>query len=113
MARGLSVRMKFEPLRSLAFGSIGAAYAALGAVMANPVRFLALTNTTDVSILFSFDGVNDHLVLPSMGFLVLDITANRSQDTGFYLSEGDRAYVKQASGAAGSGSVYLSVMYGV
>lgn len=112
MARGLSVRMKFETLRSLANGSIAAGYTGIGTAMANPIRFFALTNLTDAALLFSFDGINDHLVLPVNGFIVLDIAANKTQDTGFYLAEGDRAYVKRL-GVPSSGSVYLTVAYGV
>lgn len=112
MGRGLSVRMKFEDLRSLAFGSIGAGYSAVGTAVEHPVRFFALTNLTDVALLFSTDGVNDHIVLPANGYLVFDISSNKTQNTGFYLAEGDRMYVKQL-GAPSSGSVYFTVAYGV
>ena len=111
MAKGLSIRMKFETLRSLAFGSIGAAYAAVGTSFDHPIRFTAITNLTDAAMYFSFDGVNDHLVLPANGFIVLDVTTNKSQSQGLYIAENDRLYVKQV-GAPSSGSVYCSAMYG-
>jgi len=110
MSKG-AIRMRAEELRSLASGAIGAAYAALGDSMDNPVRIFYLQNWTDEALMFSFDGVTDHLPLPSAGYMLIDVTANKSLPEGFYLSQGDSIYVKQI-GAPTTGSVYLSVFYG-
>lgn len=111
MARGLSIRMKYEPIRELASGSIVAGFTAIGTAVQHPIRLIALTNLTDATLYFSFDGINSHIVLPANGFIVHDITANKTQDTGLYLAKGDKCYVKQL-GAPSSGSVYFSAMYG-
>jgi hypothetical protein len=111
MARGLSIRLRAETCRSLAFGSIGAGYTAIGTAMENPVRALLLQNLTNATVWISFDGVHDHMPLMAQGYLMFDITSNRTQDTGWYLSEGDKLYCKQL-GIPGSGSVYLTVWYG-
>ena len=111
MARGLSIRLRAEPCRSLAFGSIGAAYAGIGTAVANPVRAFLIQNLTNAAVWISFDGVNDHFPLMTSGYLMLDISANKTQDTGFYLAEGDRLYCKRLGGPS-SGSVYFTAFYG-
>jgi len=111
MARGLSIRMKAEACRSLAFGSIGAGYAAIGTALSNPARMILLQNLTDATVWISLDGVNDHFPLLNQGYLVLDISGNKTQETGFYLAEGDKLYCKRL-GTPTSGSVYFTAFYG-
>ncbi len=106
----LAIRLFPEVIRTLAFGSISGTYAGIGSPLLNPCRILHLTNTTDVLLTFSFDGVNDHFVIPSDSFMLLDVTSNMTLTGGsFVISQGQRIYVK---GAPTLGSVYLSVFYG-
>jgi len=105
------IKLLPETLRSLAFGSIGAAYMGVGTALDNPSRMLIIQNLTDAAVLFSFDGVNDHLVLDDGVSLVMDITANKSISHGFYIAAGTRIYVKR-SGVPTTGSVYVSSFYG-
>lgn len=109
----LAICLAAEPLRSLAFGSIGAGYVAVGTALINPSRIMIIQNFTDKQMIFSFDATNDHLTLPSGGQIVLDFTSNRT-DTGgaAYIPAGTIVYVKQVS-APGSGSVYVSTFYGI
>jgi len=111
MARGLSIRLRAETCRSLAFGSIIVGYTAVGTAMSNPVRMFLLQNLTNATVWFSLDGVNNHFPLGATSYVLLDIAANKTQDTGFFLAEGDRLYVKRL-GTPTSGSVYLTVFYG-
>lgn len=106
-----AIRLYPETLRSLAFGSISGTYAGIGSAFLQPSRILYVLNNTDVLLTFSFDGVNDHFVLPSSGFLLLDVTANKTNTGGaFSIAEGQRIYVK---GAPTSGSAYVSTFYGI
>jgi hypothetical protein len=111
MGYSQSIRFLAEEIRSLAFGSIGAAYAGVGTVIEHPARIIIVQNLTDEQLMFSFNGVTDHFTLPESGQLVLDITANKTREQGFYLGEGDRLYVKEV-GNPTTGSVYFSVLYG-
>ncbi len=106
----LAIRLYPEPLRSLAFGSIGGAYMGIGTSLSNPTRIFYLVNQTNALLLFSFDGVTDHLALPAGGFILLDVTANKALGGGCYIAQGVRIYVKQ-SGVPTSGSVYLTAFY--
>ena len=109
----LAIRLACEPLRSRSFGSISGTYAGIGTSLNNPARILFVQNLTDVTLLFSFDGVNDHFILPSNGFLLLDVMGNKSIPGGaFYVGEGTRIYVKESSGAPTSGSACVTSFYG-
>lgn len=111
-SQALAIRLVFEPVRSLAFGSISGTYTGIGTAFANPERMMLVQNATDVSLMFSADGINDHFQLPSNGFLLLDIAANKTTSQGFYIAEGTRMYVKEI-GTPSTGSVYVTVMYGI
>lgn len=108
----LSIRFKAEPIRSLAFGAIGAAYSGIGTAVNHPIRQFLVTNLTDADLMFSLDGIDDHFVVPANGFFLNDISSNKSTSVqGWFLAEGTRIYVKDI-GASTSGAVYLSVFYG-
>jgi hypothetical protein len=107
----LSIRFLPETCRSLAFGSVGASYIGIGTSFTRPIRMLMVQNLTDVSLWFSFDGINDHFPLPTDGYLMLDITANKISSQGFFIAEGQRLYVKDL-GIPSSGSVYVTTFYG-
>jgi len=112
MSYGHSVRLLAEPLRSLAFGAIGAAYIGVGTSIDNPARMILVQNFTDETLMFSFDGVEDHFPLVESAHLILDIAGNRTSESGFYLAEGQRLYVKEILVTPTTGSVYLTVFYG-
>ena len=107
----LAIRLLPEPIRSLAAASIGAGYMGIGTAFTNPSRILKVDNLTDVTLMFSMDGVNDHFVLPSNGFLLIDITANNTVSVGCFIASGTRIYVKEV-GVPTTGSVYVSTFYG-
>ena len=107
----LAIRLRFEPVRTLAAASVGAAYMGVGTGIDNPARQFFIQNLTDATLMFSFNGVDDHFPLPANGFFLSDITSNKNVSQGFYLAEGERLYVKEI-GNPTTGSVYFTVMYG-
>lgn len=107
----IEIRLNVETLRSLAFGSIGAAYAGVGTAIEHSARIVLIQNFTDTDMMFSFDGVNDHFPIKASASIVLDLTANKTINTGFFIAEGSRLYVKQID-APSSGSVYFTIFYG-
>lgn len=112
MASATAQRIRYETLRSLAFGSIGAGYTGVGASFANPVRLIMIDNLTDKNLIVSFDGITNHTVVASMSGKVLDYASNRMAPAD-HLEQavGDRVYVKAESALPTSGSVYVSVIY--
>lgn len=104
-------RVTPEAMRSLAHGSIGAGYTAIGSATDYASFLLIINNYTDAQLTFSLDGITDHFELAAGNSLTIDITANTSHKMDMYLAANTIVYVKQ-SGAPSSGSVYVSSMYG-
>jgi hypothetical protein len=108
----LSIRFRAEPVRSLAFGSIAAGYTGVGTAVDHPIRQFIVQNLTDETVMFSFDGVDDHFPLPAGGLFIDDISSNQSHSAqGWFLAQDTRLYVKQL-GVPTTGAVYFSVFYG-
>lgn len=121
MAFNLSLKIFPEILRSLSAASISGSpgtYLALknGSTIGllNPARIIILQNLTDQQINFSWDGVTDHMTLPSMGFILLDVTTNKTMTGGaFHVAEGQVIYAKATGSQPTTGNVYLTVLYGI
>jgi hypothetical protein len=111
MASISSIRLKCEPLRYLAFGSIAAGYAGIGTALLHPARMILVQNLTDALLMFSFDAVDDHFPLAAGDKLILDITTNKSVVNSFVWPEAQRLYVRQVL-VPTTGSVALTVFYG-
>lgn len=107
----LAVRWRPEELRSLAFGSIGAGYTALGSPMENPVVNYCIDNNTDEAVIISQDGVTDHIFVGANSFKLYDVQSNHGKGDALMLSKGTQLYVKQESAAPTTGSVYVTVFY--
>lgn len=110
----LSVRALPEPVRSTAFGSITGTYIGIGAAFENPVHWFMVQNLSNESVMISWDGVNDHFPLPANGYVIMDVSSNKTIMGGtFMVAQGTRFYVRALTGTfPTSGSVYLSIFYG-
>ena len=110
----LAIRLMPETVRSAAFGVIGAAYVGMGTAMTRPIRIFMVQNLTDASVMVSFDGVHDHFPLEAHGYLLLDITSNKTITQVFFLAEGQHIYVRRLAPAVAPtvGAVYLTTFYG-
>lgn len=103
------IELRVDPLRSLVYTGISGTYAPIGTPLGNPTRMMLVQNLTDSTLTFSFDGINDHFVLPSQGFLLLDVTANNQASAySFLISVGTQMSVK---GSPGAGDVYVTAIY--
>jgi len=103
-------RVAFEPIRTAAFGAIGAAYAAVGTATTDYTRIVSFFNDTDADVYASIDGVNDHVRINAGCAQVFDLTANRENDDGLFLSENTTFYAKRVAGAPTTGSFWIQVM---
>ena len=108
----LAIRLGVEPVRTLAFGAISGVYTGVGTTVIRPIRMFLIQNLTDAYMMFSFDGINDHIPLANSSYIVLDISSNKGVSQEFTLAQGARLYVKQLAGAPGSGNVYFTTFYG-
>jgi len=103
-------RVSFDAIRELDFGDISGTYAALGTPFGDHVRLLSLNNSTDQQLYISFDGVTDHLRMPSNSFKLFDLSANKVRDDGLFIAVGTQIYVKKVSASVTSGSVWAEAM---
>lgn len=104
-------RVRFEALRELAFGGIGAAYAAVGGATSDHTRLVTFNNTTDTDLYVSTNGVTDHLRVATGSGKVFDLTTNKVRDDGLFFDQGTTFYVKRAAGAPSTGLIWIEVMY--
>ena len=102
---------KFEEIREIAFGSIGAGYTAVGAKTTDYTRLFTITNETNEAVYVSFNGIVDHLRLVSGETKMFNLTANKVRDDGLFLPKGTLFYVKDGGSAPISGLVAIEVMY--
>lgn len=105
--------VRFDALRSLAFGGISGTYAPIGTPLDRNWRMFRITNDTDGDMFISADGTTDNLFVPANGFTLYDLSTNaqpiKQSDT-FVMGIGTQFYVKQAS-APTSGAVYIEGIY--
>lgn len=104
---GHNIRLLPSVLQSTA-GAFTGIYQKLGSPLENPPRIMKFTNNSTVDLLVSWDGDNDHEILPAGSFLLLDIAANKQEINTLYVAAGTQFWIK---GTGGAGSVYLSVYY--
>lgn len=107
----LAIRANFEPIRELAFGAIGAAYAVVGTETTHPIRLVRFVNMTDVDIYISIDGTNNQARLTAGSFLLLDIETNREVPNKFAFPAGTFFYVKAVSSLPSSGDFWIETVY--
>jgi hypothetical protein len=113
MAIITSIRALFNPVKSIASGSVSNIYSMIGTPFERPVRVIILQNYTNGPVMFSFDGVDDHVPLAASGYMIIDVTGNRTNTgDGWYIGEGTTVYVKYLTGAVSGGSVFVSSIYG-
>lgn len=100
-------RLKPEAIREVAFGSITANYAQMGGVFSGPLRLIYIGNSTDKTVYFSIDGINDHFRVPANSFRLLDLKTN---DT--FINSGQVIYQRGVSGdLPTSGDVWVEAMF--
>lgn len=105
-------RFAWEEIRSIAFGDISGAYAAIGIPFLNSARLIKIDNTTDAAMIFSDDGVTDKFMIPASTSMIIDISSNREgPNNHLEYPRNTTIYVRDEDGAASSGTVYLSVGY--
>lgn len=107
----IAIKAACEPVRIHSHPNFTNNYTAWGTPFAHPISWIKIDNHTDAHIKVSLNGVDDHFVLVSNGYLVWDIGSNKALGQGLFLPEGTQIYVKQY-GLVTFGEAYLSVSYG-
>jgi len=107
-------RAFFEPLRTLGFAGITAAYAVVGSATTHMTRAFCITNNTAGDLIFSTDNtlVAGELFVAARSYKLFDIQSNINPqfDDKYVLEVGTQFYVKQVT-APVSGDVYIEILY--
>ena len=83
--------LKADPLLESTFGSITSSFTAVGSPIPNSWSIITFKNLTNVSLIISWDGVDDNMKLPANSFEVLDLTSNEGvivRTTQFFVKHG-------------------------
>jgi len=68
--------VRFDALKTKAFGAITASYTTFGTPISKNLRVLKITNNTNGDMLVSFDGTTDNVFIPANGFVLYDFATN-------------------------------------
>jgi len=102
-------RLNYEAIRSIDSATFTGSYQALGTATTNPSAIVKIVNNSNKDVTVSINGTSDHDFVPTGGFTLYDCTANLPHGTdAIFLPSGTQFYVK---GSAGTGLVYLVVLY--
>lgn len=114
ISNATAVRVLPEPVRTLANGDVSSSYAAIGTPFANPIHYFMIQNLMDQPVMISWDGINDHFPLEVNGYIIMDVSSNRTSTGGsFMIAQGTTFYAKNLTvSSPTTGSIYLSVFYG-
>jgi hypothetical protein len=102
------VRILAEALRSIDTSTLTGIYQPIGGPTQHQTCLAKFVNTSTQLITISWDGGTDQDILPGNSFVLYDVTSDAGLADGLYISKNTQFYVK---GAAGSGSVYLTILY--
>lgn len=103
-------RAAFEAVKEIAFGSVGAAYTAVGTAIADHARLVRIVNNMDTQMYISTDGATDMIRMAAGSFFIMDLSSNKVRDDGLFLPVGTQFYVKQVV-APSSGNLWIEVLY--
>jgi len=104
----LSIRARFEDLRTINSAAFAGAYLPLGGPLGHNPFLVKMVNASTVPVTVSFDGVSDNDVCPAGAFFLYDECSNASREGGLTIAKGTQVWVK---GAAGVGNVYFVAQY--
>lgn len=112
VGRNKLLRLQYAPLRSLPFGDIGADYVAIGNALPAPAIIAKIYNGTDIDLLISQDGSEDHDIIPSSATAMIDINTNHTSSSGLYLRKGDVLFAKRIGDVnPTTGSIFLTTWF--
>lgn len=105
--------LRIDEFRTLAFGSITAAFVPVGNALTHNWRAFRIINKTDGDMIFSVDGTTNNLFVPANSFVLYDISTNSSPSgptATLVFSLGTQFFVKQST-APTLGAVYIEGIY--
>lgn len=104
----ISIRLYPEVLRVFDSSTLDGSYDPIGTPLLYPAVVLKFTSESTSDVTISWDGTNDHEILPAGSFLLLDVCTNRGIEQQRFIGAQTQFYL---NGSAGTGNIYLSSYY--
>ena len=104
--------VSFDAYRTLGEASITTSFVAVGTPFAQPVRLICITNNTDGDMIFSVDGVTNHLFIPKGAFKLFDLNTNRVEQSQYWVLPINTQFYVKYSTAPTLGAVYIECLWG-
>lgn len=112
-APAYSLLLQWDNLRLLNYAFMDTTYIGIGSALSNPVRIIALYNSTDQDLFISTDGINDKIIIPAQSQRIYDIAANKSTQGGcLFLAAGQRLYARYPDVEPTQGNIYFESAFG-
>lgn len=103
--------VRFDPVRSVAFGSITNSYTFLGGVFDHPMRVVHFINATDGDMMISFNGISDNIPVLANSFALYDLTSDQDADESFRYQANTQLQIKYIT-VPSEGTFYVVTVYG-
>lgn len=96
------------PMRVIDAATFDGSFLPVSGPVELPIRIARFINDTDQDATISWNGIDAHDFVPSLTALTLDVTANKTDEGGFFGGAGTQFFV---SSAVGTGMFYIA-LYG-
>lgn len=106
---GYTQRLAFDIVRSINSATFTGSFQAVGSPLSYPASIVKIVNNSNEFVSISLDGTNTHDIVPETSFVLYDLTANLPNSTDIMVLPANTQFY--VSGAAGTGSVYIVVLY--
>jgi hypothetical protein len=105
--------VRFDALRTKAFGAITGSYTTLGTPLTRNWRIFKITNNTDGDLLFSLNGTTDNIFVPASSFTLYDLSTNalNVNDSDWFVMELNSQFYVKSSTVPTTGSVWVEGIY--
>jgi hypothetical protein len=105
-----STVIAYETIKSIDSGTFTGSYLPIGIASTHEARIFKIVNNSNVGVTISVDGSTDVDFVPASTFVLYDVCTNRSNAVPLMdLPKGTQFYAKAA---AGTGLVYVVILYG-
>ena len=80
-------------------------------VFSQPARWVMVQNLTNQLLVYSWDGIGDHFVLPPCSDLVIDVSTNRGTPQTIAMPQEYGVWVRPFNTLPTSGTIFVSYLY--
>jgi len=111
MANGLRIFPDSIEERQRDSAGFNGTYQVLGGPLLYASPLMKFVNNSNVDVFISWNGVDDHDIIPAGGFALYDFCSDAGTIRGLFAAKGIQFWVKGTAAGTNAGSVYQVVFY--